>query len=138
MPWHGAGRQGEVRGLRNCLKWSFSRGGAHTAIASSYGTILIDEVASSGYQNMCLRTGGAQACPPRHGPLATRKTLAPPPRPVEELETVVIRFCGDSGDGMQLTGTEFPKASALAGNDLPPLPDFPAEIRAPAGTLAGV
>jgi 2-oxoglutarate ferredoxin oxidoreductase subunit alpha len=51
---------------------------------------------------------------------------------------VVIRFCGDSGDGMQLTGTEFTKASAVAGNDLSTLPDFPAEIRAPAGTLAGV
>src|SRR5258708_22136177 len=60
------------------------------------------------------------------------------PRPVEDVETVVIRFCGDSGDGMQLTGTEFTKATALAGNDLSTLPDFPAEIRAPAGTLAGV
>src|SRR5438477_12178840 len=59
-------------------------------------------------------------------------------RPVEDVETVVIRFCGDSGDGMQLTGTEFTRASALAGNDLSTLPDFPAEIRAPAGTLAGV
>src|SRR5438067_2052154 len=58
--------------------------------------------------------------------------------PVEEREHVVIRFCGDSGDGMQLTGTEFTKASALHGNDLSTLPDFPAEIRAPAGTLAGV
>src|SRR5437879_1503448 len=67
-------------------------------------------------------------------------TESPPPprRPVEEVDTVVIRFCGDSGDGMQLTGTEFTKASALAGNDLSTLPDFPAEIRAPAGTLAGV
>lgn len=56
----------------------------------------------------------------------------------DELEAVVIRFCGDSGDGMQLTGSEFTKASALAGNDLSTLPDFPAEIRAPAGSLAGV
>src|SRR5438270_10968688 len=62
----------------------------------------------------------------------------PPPRRTEELDTVVIRFCGDSGDGMQLTGTEFTRASALAGNDLSTLPDFPAEIRAPAGSLAGV
>ena len=63
-----------------------------------------------------------------------------PPRPkrTEEVETVVIRFCGDSGDGMQLTGTEFTKVSALYGNDLATFPDFPAEIRAPAGTLAGV
>ncbi len=55
-----------------------------------------------------------------------------------ELEQVVIRFVGDSGDGMQLTGTEFTKAAAIAGNDIATFPDFPAEIRAPAGSLAGV
>ncbi|MFN4082029.1 MAG: 2-oxoacid:acceptor oxidoreductase subunit alpha [Bacteroidia bacterium] len=54
------------------------------------------------------------------------------------LESVVIRFAGDSGDGMQLTGTQFTNASALLGNDLATFPDFPAEIRAPQGTLAGV
>jgi 2-oxoglutarate ferredoxin oxidoreductase subunit alpha len=54
------------------------------------------------------------------------------------LERVVIRFAGDSGDGMQLTGTEFAKAAAEAGNDISTFPDFPAEIRAPAGSLAGV
>jgi len=53
-------------------------------------------------------------------------------------DTVTIRFAGDSGDGMQLTGTQFSNTAALAGNDLATLPDFPAEIRAPAGTLAGV
>ncbi len=57
---------------------------------------------------------------------------------VETRETVVIRFAGDSGDGMQVTGMQFTTESALAGNDLATLPDFPAEIRAPAGTLAGV
>jgi len=57
---------------------------------------------------------------------------------VQEVETVVIRFVGDSGDGMQLTGSEFTRASALAGNDLATFPDYPAEIRAPAGSLAGV
>src|SRR5437588_12712675 len=56
----------------------------------------------------------------------------------EERESVVIRFAGDSGDGMQLTGMQFTTESALAGNDIGTLPDFPAEIRAPAGTLAGV
>jgi 2-oxoglutarate ferredoxin oxidoreductase subunit alpha len=56
----------------------------------------------------------------------------------QELERVVIRFAGDSGDGMQLTGTEFTKAAAEAGNDIATFPDFPAEIRAPAGSLAGV
>ncbi|MCA9969556.1 MAG: 2-oxoacid:acceptor oxidoreductase subunit alpha [Anaerolineales bacterium] len=56
----------------------------------------------------------------------------------EERESVVIRFAGDSGDGMQLTGTQFTNASAVFGNDISTMPDFPAEIRAPAGTLAGV
>src|SRR3954453_23139335 len=55
-----------------------------------------------------------------------------------ELDHVVIRFAGDSGDGMQLTGDRFTTSSALFGNDLLTLPDYPAEIRAPAGTLAGV
>src|SRR5512144_1760380 len=59
-------------------------------------------------------------------------------KPVEERDSVVIRFAGDSGDGMQVTGMQFTNESALAGNDLSTLPDFPAEIRAPAGTLAGV
>ncbi|WP_242394999.1 2-oxoacid:acceptor oxidoreductase subunit alpha [Anaeromyxobacter oryzisoli] len=57
---------------------------------------------------------------------------------VQQVDTVTIRFVGDSGDGMQLTGTEFTKASALAGNDLATFPDYPAEIRAPAGSLFGV
>jgi 2-oxoglutarate ferredoxin oxidoreductase subunit alpha len=61
-----------------------------------------------------------------------------PAKPVETVGRVAIRFVGDSGDGMQLTGTKFTEATALAGNDLSTLPDFPAEIRAPAGTLAGV
>ncbi|MDA0589812.1 MAG: 2-oxoacid:acceptor oxidoreductase subunit alpha [Planctomycetota bacterium] len=56
----------------------------------------------------------------------------------ETLETVVVRFCGDSGDGMQLVGTQMTNVSAAFGNDVSTLPDFPAEIRAPAGTLAGV
>jgi 2-oxoglutarate ferredoxin oxidoreductase subunit alpha len=57
---------------------------------------------------------------------------------VEERDHVVIRFAGDSGDGMQLTGDRFTNATALLGNDLATLPDFPAEIRAPAGTVHGV
>lgn len=60
----------------------------------------------------------------------------PPPR--IDVDRAVIRFAGDSGDGMQLTGDRFTNSSALFGNDLSTLPDFPAEIRAPAGTLAGV
>jgi 2-oxoglutarate ferredoxin oxidoreductase subunit alpha len=67
-------------------------------------------------------------------------TDVPPHRQVaeEKLSEVVIRFAGDSGDGMQLTGTQFTNTSALVGNDLATFPDFPAEIRAPAGTLPGV
>jgi 2-oxoglutarate/2-oxoacid ferredoxin oxidoreductase subunit alpha len=57
---------------------------------------------------------------------------------VKEMDTVTIRFAGDSGDGMQLIGTQFTTASAIAGNDISTLPDFPAEIRAPAGSLPGV
>jgi 2-oxoglutarate/2-oxoacid ferredoxin oxidoreductase subunit alpha len=57
---------------------------------------------------------------------------------IEERERVVVRFAGDSGDGMQLAGSRFTDATAVLGNDLATLPDFPAEIRAPAGTLAGV
>jgi 2-oxoglutarate/2-oxoacid ferredoxin oxidoreductase subunit alpha len=57
---------------------------------------------------------------------------------VEQLERVIIRFAGDSGDGMQLTGDRFTTETAAFGNDLSTLPDFPAEIRAPAGTLPGV
>lgn len=56
----------------------------------------------------------------------------------EELESAVVRFAGDSGDGMQLTGGQFTQATALAGNDLATFPDFPAEIRAPVGTTFGV
>jgi 2-oxoglutarate ferredoxin oxidoreductase subunit alpha len=58
--------------------------------------------------------------------------------PVEDLAEATIRLAGDSGDGMQLAGTQFTHTSAMLGNDISTLPDFPAEIRAPAGTLAGV
>ena len=59
-------------------------------------------------------------------------------KPVEQLDRVIIRFAGDSGDGMQLTGDRFTSETAIFGNDLSTLPDFPAEIRAPAGSLPGV
>jgi 2-oxoglutarate ferredoxin oxidoreductase subunit alpha len=65
------------------------------------------------------------------------ETLSPP-KPPEKLDSVVIRFAGDSGDGMQLAGTRFTESSAAFGNDLATFPDYPAEIRAPQGTLAGV
>ncbi len=58
--------------------------------------------------------------------------------PTQDLERVTIRFAGDSGDGMQLTGTQFTRTAAVFGNDVSTLPDFPAEIRAPAGSLPGV
>src|SRR5213080_5331786 len=57
---------------------------------------------------------------------------------IQQVEQVTIRFAGDSGDGMQLTGSRFTSETAAFGNDLSTLPDFPAEIRAPAGSLPGV
>ncbi|HXN98465.1 MAG TPA: 2-oxoacid:acceptor oxidoreductase subunit alpha [Candidatus Acidoferrales bacterium] len=65
-------------------------------------------------------------------------TIDIPKRKREIIENAVIRFCGDSGDGMQITGSQFTNTVALYGNDLATFPDFPAEIRAPAGTLPGV
>ncbi|MFP8874871.1 MAG: 2-oxoacid:acceptor oxidoreductase family protein, partial [Myxococcota bacterium] len=81
---------------------------------------------------MATRSGSATESPPAdpEQPLT--------PKHSEEVDRVAIRFAGDSGDGMQLTGTKFTESTALAGNDLSTFPDFPAEIRAPAGTLAGV
>src|SRR6202165_2546097 len=75
--------------------------------------------------------------------MSPTEVLAPQPTPqpaktLEQLDSAVIRFCGDSGDGMQLVGTQFTNVSAAFGNDVSTLPDFPAEIRAPAGTLPGV
>ncbi|MEX2459357.1 MAG: 2-oxoacid:acceptor oxidoreductase family protein, partial [Actinomycetota bacterium] len=70
--------------------------------------------------------------------MSTTETEVPQQKPVKELERVVIRFAGDSGDGMQLTGDRFTTASAVFGNDVSTFPDYPAEIRAPAGTVAGV
>jgi 2-oxoglutarate ferredoxin oxidoreductase subunit alpha len=68
----------------------------------------------------------------------TTESPVKPEHQVEELERVTVRFAGDSGDGMQLTGTQFTKTTAIFGNDLATLPDFPAEIRAPTGSLPGV
>ena len=78
----------------------------------------------------------------RNPSTATASTSSPIPtgngRSKVTLTGAVIRFAGDSGDGMQLTGDRFTSQTAVAGNDLATLPDYPAEIRAPAGTLAGV
>ncbi len=75
-----------------------------------------------------------RATPEKRKPIVTTTT----PKTVEHLDRVVIRFAGDSGDGMQLTGDRFTSATAVLGNDLSTLPNFPAEIRAPQGTLPGV
>jgi len=66
------------------------------------------------------------------------RAAAPPKETLQTVDRAVVRFAGDSGDGMQLTGNQFTAATAAMGNDLATMPDFPAEIRAPAGTLAGV
>ena len=81
------------------------------------------------------------AASPAHEGSRRRMTTTTPAElgpDVQELERVTIRFAGDSGDGMQLTGTQFTRTAAVFGNDISTLPDFPAEIRAPAGSLPGV
>lgn len=79
-----------------------------------------------------------QRSPKKAMSVTTTEDQTKPQHPLEELETVTIRFAGDSGDGMQITGTQFTSTSAFMGNDISTLPDFPAEIRAPAGSLPGV
>ncbi len=70
--------------------------------------------------------------------MSTETPLKPTPTTEKQLERVTIRFAGDSGDGMQLTGTQFTRTAAAFGNDISTFPDYPAEIRAPAGSLPGV
>ncbi len=71
--------------------------------------------------------------------MSTTASAAPPTqKSVQNIDDATVRFCGDSGDGMQLAGGQFTNTSALAGNDIATFPDFPAEIRAPRGTKAGV
>ncbi len=70
--------------------------------------------------------------------MSTTEELTKVGQQVTQIEGATVRFAGDSGDGMQLAGTQFTTASVIAGNDISTLPDFPAEIRAPAGSLAGV
>lgn len=72
------------------------------------------------------------------GVQTNEQTESAHPKPTESVAMATVRFAGDSGDGMQLAGTQFTHTSAIFGNDVSTLPDFPAEIRAPAGTLAGV
>src|SRR6476646_2208060 len=70
--------------------------------------------------------------------MSTLAEVPPVKNKREVLEQAVIRFAGDSGDGMQITGSQFTNTAALYGNDIATFPDYPAEIRAPAGTLPGV
>src|SRR3982751_4971242 len=81
-----------------------------------------------------FRSGGSARAPSPPS-CATNPEVA---KPVQQLDSVVVRFAGDSGDGMQLTGGRFTSETAILGNDLSTFPDFPAEIRAPAGSLPGV
>src|SRR5689334_21403841 len=79
-----------------------------------------------------------QIAPPSSGSSDAAVSHVSPHKRLRQVPSVTIRFAGDSGDGMQLAGTQFTDTRALVGNDISTLPDFPAEIRAPAGTLAGV
>jgi 2-oxoglutarate ferredoxin oxidoreductase subunit alpha len=104
-----------------------------------------DQAGETGREAVCgadSEGGGEAACEAAYaaaaGCLPWRDAPSRAARPVEELDSVVIRFAGDSGDGMQLAGAEFSKAVAQAGHDYTTHPDYPSEIRAPAGTLFGV
>src|SRR6266542_4167395 len=95
------------------------------------------------YGTRITQRGAASRRPPPYLPgvptlVSSHMATTTPPRARQARESVVIRFAGDSGDGMQVTGSRFTVEAALAGNDLTTFPDFPAEIRAPAGTTYGV
>src|SRR5206468_5645034 len=81
---------------------------------------------------------GLSGALPNPGPAFSAIPVEAVAKPVEQLTQVIVRFAGDSGDGMQLTGSQFTSETAIIGNDISTLPDFPAEIRAPAGSLPGV
>ena len=116
------GRASTTRSRTSTPRFFVAAGGGFLALAyvGLYG--VADLVAALGRDD-------------QHAGATVESTVA---KPVIELESVVIRFAGDSGDGMQLTGGRFTSETALSGNDLASFPDFPAEIRAPAGSLPGV
>ncbi|MEW2035411.1 2-oxoacid:acceptor oxidoreductase family protein, partial [Streptomyces roseifaciens] len=106
---------------------------------------MTSQVSSPAEQAEPAEQPGRAAAPPSAGqappPLTAQRDPAEgaaSPKEVRRLDRVIIRFAGDSGDGMQLTGDRFTSETASFGNDLSTLPNFPAEIRAPAGTLPGV
>src|SRR5207237_4409669 len=93
--------------------------------------LAVDNRGGSAPQRNRPRRGAKPCTGPGSRALYLLKDMA---KPVQELDRVIIRFAGDSGDGMQLTGGRFTSETAVFGNDLSTLPDFPAEIRAPAGS----
>src|SRR4051794_18849202 len=96
------------------------------------------DVPFTGRYGRCMHRASTPAVHWVDRPKPFRKKSVTTAKEVKQLDRVIIRFAGDSGDGMQLTGDRFTSETAAFGNDLSTLPDFPAEIRAPAGTLAGV
>src|ERR1700742_5271976 len=93
---------------------------------------------SVNFNPSCTRAPGRRGGAVKGTRPGVRRRLCAVTKQVQELDHVIIRFAGDSGDGMQLTGDRFPQETAVFGNDLATFPNFPAEIRAPQGTLAGV
>src|SRR5215468_9500621 len=99
---------------------------------------MVNHAAGASSRGTQSRHAMSQALSPDHGGgIPMTDTVERKPA-AETISRVVVRFAGDSGDGMQLTGDRFTSSSAIFGNDLSTLPDFPAEIRAPAGTVNGV
>src|SRR5262245_47952893 len=117
--------------LHRVTQWSYRQG-----ISGKASTLL-----SLIQRNICtvLTHAPGRGVVPGERPVeACRGGLPTVTKQVQQLDHVIIRFAGDSGDGMQLTGDRFTQETAVFGNDLSTLPNFPAEIRAPAGTLPGV
>src|SRR5207245_503894 len=118
---------------RRAAALSNTRSAAPRSLALQPGYFLVGELRGKA---RCGGNGVTIVQVPRQE--AKTMPVSAAPRPHVDLQNAVVRFAGDSGDGMQLTGTEFTREAALHGNDLATFPDFPAEIRAPAGTTAGV
>ncbi|MET8542715.1 2-oxoacid:acceptor oxidoreductase subunit alpha [Kitasatospora sp. NPDC004799] len=118
-----------------------ARGGVPTRRSAAVTSQVDQSEAVDGPDGGEARTGSGDARPGSAtpaGPPAPGGPPVKPGKPIRRLDRVIIRFAGDSGDGMQLTGDRFTSETASFGNDLSTLPNFPAEIRAPAGTLPGV
>src|SRR5262249_17878664 len=133
----GGARSRGQRTMPRLRPWRARAGARFDARGRPAGARPVWEFPSGGAYSAGPRCRGGSA-PFPHATMQKAPMASAVEKPVKDLDQVVIRFAGDSGDGMQLTGDQFTRTTALMGNDIATFPDFPAEIRAPAGTLPGV